>query len=169
MRFEWNFRYVIFNLILMIEDWGSLSLVKLPSGNKPLPERMLSQLYVAIWRDRATIIKFMHGFSPHFTFVSEPQFDISDICLFVNHHAVWNKQQATHTCLHFPSTAPSELIACYVNLRYTSPIVMTISRYACFIVSYPYRDSPYRNPRFQFSVFLKISRAACVASSLGAF
>ena len=70
-RFEWNFWYVIFKQILVIDGWGisrEIALIGMnvsglhwwtinigsgnglvPSGNKPLPEPMLTQSYVAIW------------------------------------------------------------------------------------------------------------------------
>ena len=70
-KFEWNFRHVIFKQIL--SDWWLRHLLwnctnvnvtglhwwsinigsgngLVPSGNKPLPEPMLTQIYVAIWR-----------------------------------------------------------------------------------------------------------------------
>ena len=70
-NFEWNFRYVIFQGILMIDGWGISSEISpninvswlhwwsfnigsgnglVPSGNKPLPEPMLTQISDAIWR-----------------------------------------------------------------------------------------------------------------------
>ena len=70
-RFEWKFRYVIFKQILLIDGWGiycEIALVWMslgfhwwavnngsdnglvPSGNKSLPEPMLTQIFVAIWR-----------------------------------------------------------------------------------------------------------------------
>ena len=69
-KFEWNFRYVVFKWILVIADWGiscenctNMNVTGLhwwsfnigsgnglvPSGNKPLPEPMLTQTSVAIW------------------------------------------------------------------------------------------------------------------------
>ena len=65
-KFEWNFRHVIFKQILVIDGWGisceialiwmSLDFVigsgngLVSSGNKPLPEPMLTQISVGIWR-----------------------------------------------------------------------------------------------------------------------
>ena len=64
-RFHSNFRQVIFKLILVNGGWGisyeialrwmPLDLtddksILVPSGNKPLPEPMLTQIYVAKWR-----------------------------------------------------------------------------------------------------------------------
>ena len=69
-KFEWKFEYVIFEWIFVIDDWGfscEITLVWMslglhwwsvnigsgnglvPSGNKPLPEPMLTQISVAIW------------------------------------------------------------------------------------------------------------------------
>ena len=72
-RFEQNFRKVIFKLISVIDGWGiscktaprwmqldltddKSTLVRVlafiglvPSGNKPLHEPMLNQIYIAIW------------------------------------------------------------------------------------------------------------------------
>ena len=66
--FEWYFRYVIFKQILVIEGWGisweiaqiwmSLDFIVnigsgnglVPSGNKPLPDPMLTPFLVALWR-----------------------------------------------------------------------------------------------------------------------
>ena len=69
-KFEWNFRHVIFKQILVIDGWGiscktapiwmSLDFTDesvnigggnglVPSGNKPLPEPMLTQISVVIW------------------------------------------------------------------------------------------------------------------------
>ena len=64
-KFKWNFRYVIFKLIIVIDGWfpkmnviglhrwsvniGSDSGLVL-AGNKPLPEPMLTQIPDAIWR-----------------------------------------------------------------------------------------------------------------------
>ena len=77
-KFEWNFRYVILKRILVIDGWGiswncpdvnvisevqwtSLMISQhgsgngmVPSGNKLLPEPMLTQFHVAIWRHQAT-------------------------------------------------------------------------------------------------------------------
>ena len=70
-KFEWNFRYVIFKRLF--SDWWLRYLLRnysnmhvtglhwwsvnmgsgnglVPSGNKPLPEPMLTQIYVAVWR-----------------------------------------------------------------------------------------------------------------------
>ena len=61
-RFEWNFRFLIFNIILVINGWAIF--VQVPSNecywtllkisqhwfNKPLPEPMLTQINVGIWR-----------------------------------------------------------------------------------------------------------------------
>ena len=70
-KFEWNFGFVVFKRILVIDDrgicceiaqiWMSLDFTDdqvnigsgnglVPSGNKPLPEPMLTQISVAIWR-----------------------------------------------------------------------------------------------------------------------
>ena len=70
-KFEWKFRYVIFKQILVIGDrgisceialiwmslglhWSSVNIGSgnglVPSGNKPLPEPMLTHIFVAIWR-----------------------------------------------------------------------------------------------------------------------
>ena len=71
-KFEWDFRHVIFKQILVIDDWGISCEIALtwkpqrltddvnigsgnglvPSGNKPLPEPILTQFSrsVAIWR-----------------------------------------------------------------------------------------------------------------------
>ena len=70
-KFEWNFTNVIFKQIVVIDDWGICCEIVLlwisldfkwwsvnigsgnglvPSGNKLLPEPMLTQIYVAIWR-----------------------------------------------------------------------------------------------------------------------
>ena len=69
-KFEWKFRYVIFKWILVIDGWSiscEIALIWMPlglhwwsvnigsgnglvtSGNKPLPEPMLTQIFVAIW------------------------------------------------------------------------------------------------------------------------
>ena len=70
-KFEWNFRYVIFQEILVIDGWGiscEIALIWMSfdftewwsdnigsgnglvaSGNKPLPEPMLTQISDAIW------------------------------------------------------------------------------------------------------------------------
>ena len=69
-KFEWNFRYLIFQIISVIDSWGisyELALMMngtrpywwkvnigsgnglVPSGNKPLLEPMLTQISVAIW------------------------------------------------------------------------------------------------------------------------
>ena len=69
-KFEWNFSYVIFKHILVIDGlrhllwnchnmnvtglhWRSVNIVSdnglVPSGNKPLPEPMLTQISVAMW------------------------------------------------------------------------------------------------------------------------
>ena len=66
-KFEWNFRYVIFKWIFMVEaslvklsnmditglHWWSVNIGPgnglVPPGNKPLPELMLTQIFVAIW------------------------------------------------------------------------------------------------------------------------
>ena len=66
-KFELNFRYVICKQILVIDGWGiscEIVLIEmsldftdigsgnglLPDGTKPLPEPMLTQIYVAKWR-----------------------------------------------------------------------------------------------------------------------
>ena len=70
-KFEWNFRHVIFKQILVIDGWDfscEITLIMkvtglhwwsvnigsgnglVPSGNKPLPEPMLTQISVAISR-----------------------------------------------------------------------------------------------------------------------
>ena len=71
-KFEWNFKHVIFKQILVIDGWGIsceitlqwMSLTGLhwwsvnigsgnglvPSGNKPLPEPVLTKISNAIWR-----------------------------------------------------------------------------------------------------------------------
>ena len=69
-KFEWNFRYAISNRILVIDGsgisceialiWMSLDFTDavnigsgnglVPSGSKPLPEPMLTQIYVVKWR-----------------------------------------------------------------------------------------------------------------------
>ena len=74
-KFEWNFRHVIFKQILVIDGWGiswnspnvdvtglhswSVNIGSgnglVPSGNKPLPEPMLTQISVTIWRHNATM------------------------------------------------------------------------------------------------------------------
>ena len=68
-KFEWNFRHLIFKQILVIDGWGiscEIALMNVtelrwwsvnigsgnglvPSGNKPLPEPMLTQISVTIW------------------------------------------------------------------------------------------------------------------------
>ena len=69
-KFEWNFRYVIFKWILVTDGWGSDMNVTglhwwsvnigsgdglVPSGNKPLPEPMLTQIYVAKWHHQVSM------------------------------------------------------------------------------------------------------------------
>ena len=69
-KFEWNYRHVVFKQILVIDGWGIFCEIALmnvtglhwqlvnigsgnglvPSGNKPLPEPMMTQISVAIWR-----------------------------------------------------------------------------------------------------------------------
>ena len=69
-KFEWDFRHVIFKQILVIDGWGiswncpTMNVIRLhwlsvnigsgnglvPSGNKPLPELMLTQIHATIWR-----------------------------------------------------------------------------------------------------------------------
>ena len=58
---EWNFRQVIFKLILVMAEvyrkknilkW---MLLKHIDGIKPLPEPLLTQIYVTIWRHLATM------------------------------------------------------------------------------------------------------------------
>ena len=49
-KFEWNFRHVIFKQSNIGSGNGLV-----PSGNKPLPELMLTQNSVAIWRHLATM------------------------------------------------------------------------------------------------------------------
>ena len=63
-KFEWNFRYVIFQGILVIEDWGiscEIALIwwsvnigsgngLMPSCKKPLTEPTLIQISDVIWR-----------------------------------------------------------------------------------------------------------------------
>ena len=69
-KFEWNFRYVIFEQIFMIDGWGIsceialiMNVTKLNSwsvnigsgnglvlsGSKPLPEPMLTQISATVW------------------------------------------------------------------------------------------------------------------------
>ena len=75
-RFEWNFKQVIFKLIfsgwwLRYSLWNYPQVILIgtywwqvnigsgnglvPSGNKPLPEPMLTQIYVAQWHHQATM------------------------------------------------------------------------------------------------------------------
>ena len=71
VKFLWNFKYAIFKRILVIGGWGisceincpDMNVIGLhwwsvnigsgnglvPSGNKPLPEPMLTQISVDIW------------------------------------------------------------------------------------------------------------------------
>ena len=60
---NWNFRYIIFNRILVIDGWGISCEMSLDwwsvnigsgnglvlSGNKPLPEPVLTEISVAMW------------------------------------------------------------------------------------------------------------------------
>ena len=63
-KIEWHFRYVIFEHIVVIDGWGpNMNVTGLhwwsvnidsgnglvPSGNRPLPEPMLTQVSLAIW------------------------------------------------------------------------------------------------------------------------
>ena len=75
-KFEWDFRHVIFKQILVIDGWGISCEIALnmndtgrqwglvnigsgnglvPSGNKPLPEPMLTQMCGATWRHKASM------------------------------------------------------------------------------------------------------------------
>ena len=73
-KFEWNFRHAIFKQILVIAGWGiscdiaiiwmslgfaddQSTLVQglVPSGNKPLPEPLLTQISVNIWHHKVTM------------------------------------------------------------------------------------------------------------------
>ena len=80
-RFRWHFRWVIFMLILVIDYWNCHQMnvtgsywwqVNIGSGNglvpdgtKPLPEPMLTQIYVAKWYHKAfSVMAELTSFSP---------------------------------------------------------------------------------------------------------
>ena len=68
-KFEWNFKYINFKQILVIDGCPNMNVIGLlwwsvnigsgnglvPSGTKPLPEPMLTQISVAIWCHYATM------------------------------------------------------------------------------------------------------------------
>ena len=92
-KFEWNFRYVIFKWILVIDGWGisgeivliwmslhwwSVNIVSgnglVLSGNKPLPEPMLTQIsrhMASLGHNELTKINFQFFFLLYFTLVLE--------------------------------------------------------------------------------------------------
>ena len=120
-KFELNLNYVILKRILMIDVWAisceiALMWVSLdfpddqstlvqvmalvPSGNKPLPEPMLTQIYVAIWCHSATmwwivlrkIQIYLHCLSFHWDGRSDHLFHMKDKDMLVPHcqyHGSW--------------------------------------------------------------------------------
>ena len=56
-KYQWNLSHVILNQILVIDGQVNIGSGNglVPSGNKPLPEPMLTQISVAMWHHYATM------------------------------------------------------------------------------------------------------------------